>query len=1071
MECNHYGMKRLLFLAALPALIWSCQNSFKENWEGLRLDFDSITLSAASTSNPLYIYCDTDWTISVTAGAEWLSVDDLSGSGFCLTHLRYSENNGFSRAATVAVSSAGTTKEIAVTQKGKIAVPKLVFEQSSVTVLADRTSASIAFDSNLPDEYVLAIKPELKYPEASPSWVTSATVSKETEPIEDESMPDGMRHFVDLVFPENSDGDVLEVELSLSFSDAAGAVYKSEVLFIHSAEYPYITLPSIDRVGPDGGERSINIQTNLSEDLAGAGVELSYPAGAAFVSNPTVSGSTLLYMVEANDTGVQRSATLTLSCGSVSASMEIVQQSEAVSYDDYIIYNIYDFLYWAGDYEHWKPTDNITLKTDIDLSGQSYVPHDFEGRFDGEGHVISGLEITLSQTAGFFTVLSGTLENVVFGAPGNGDMISCSVPETTSAAGIVGIASGEAVVRNVTSYVDIVCEGGTGATGGAGGLIGVCASAGEISGCRFYGTVSLGGTTAIISSIGGIIGNVTGAPSVKDCANHGICLIPDTVTAKGSPQAMGGIVGYWSSASSEGTLESCFNNGRIVNHAASLSGITENLGGIVGKLGSAIQVASCYTTDASIVESATLATRHWMGGIVGYVTQAAIISGCSNGGQVANTGNSSHGSSENTADIALGGIVGVLSSASTLSSCTNEGSVSSSGTLSCANNPIAIGGITGIANGGASFVSCANRAEISESNVATLATYCAVGGILGQSITKAVSLSDCTNEGALVKSGGGSYANRFRVGGILGQNDIAATSLTRCTNAGSLTLSAVSTSIGYLGGVVGSNASGKSLTLSSCSNEGNILSSAIMATLCCGGLAGSCPSVTWTGGENAGSVTNTGVLSTSLRMAGGIADIGEAASLSNLTNAASGTVTNSSASTTDVRLAGIVASNTSKAANISSCTNQALVSNTTEGTLAVGYIAGIIAYKSGIAGTVSGCKNYGDLSSSVSGTATRLEMGGIAGYVASGGENIESSLSSCAITSSSTDGTVYAGMAFARIMGSTDCTIKSTGVAGSVSGTTITAANWSDTGIFYSAIGSKTTVITNGEAESCYFLQ
>lgn len=168
-------------------------------------------------------------------------------------------------------------------------------------------------------------------------------------------------------------------------------------------------------------------------------------------------------------------------------------------------------FYLANDIElsgTWTPISNVTYPADA-----------FAGTFDGNGHTISGLNITTQ-------------------APNQG---------------LFGLING-ATIQNLKVNGTVSC----GKQNNIGGIVGKM-QAGTISQCSFSGSVTGG-------YAGGIVGALNGTSvTIQNCSN----------TANINGTIAGGILGYWKK---KATVENCYNTGKIVgsSKAAGIAGQLNN---------------------------------------------------------------------------------------------------------------------------------------------------------------------------------------------------------------------------------------------------------------------------------------------------------------------------------------------------------------------------------------------------------------------------------------------------------------------------------------------------------------
>ena len=172
--------------------------------------------------------------------------------------------------------------------------------------------------------------------------------------------------------------------------------------------------------------------------------------------------------------------------------------------------------------EPWTPIGNFTE------GNQIY----YEGTFDGNGHTISGLNVTGDfQYAGLFGVVTGgTIKNLTVAGNVSPSIIQCG------AGGIVGRASDAAKIENCSNRCSV-----TGRNSSIiGGISGYNVDGAKIIDCYNVGTIS--GTFA--QGAGGIAGHNAG--TISNCYNVGTVSIPNSTS-------VGEIVG-----NNYGAVENCY---------------------------------------------------------------------------------------------------------------------------------------------------------------------------------------------------------------------------------------------------------------------------------------------------------------------------------------------------------------------------------------------------------------------------------------------------------------------------------------------------------------------------------
>ena len=219
-----------------------------------------------------------------------------------------------------------------------------------------------------------------------------------------------------------------------------------------------------------------------------------------------------------------------------------------------------------------KSDINITLDTDIDLTGKDWTPigtdydNSYKGTFDGGGHTITGLTFTTNdEYAGLFGWLNraGTVKNVVM----EGVQITSNQIYGGSIGGVVGYSWG--TIENCS------VSGSVSGTNCVGGVVGGQQSSGSIIGCSSSATVK--GTR----HVGGVVGEKWGTMTA--------CYATGNVTLEiNSPQDLsgGGVVGL----NGGSTVLACYATGNVNSKGRSTGNV--HIGGLFGDNYTA--VTACY---------------------------------------------------------------------------------------------------------------------------------------------------------------------------------------------------------------------------------------------------------------------------------------------------------------------------------------------------------------------------------------------------------------------------------------------------------------------------------------------
>ena len=221
-----------------------------------------------------------------------------------------------------------------------------------------------------------------------------------------------------------------------------------------------------------------------------------------------------------------------------------------------------------------KSDINITLDTDIDLTGKDWTPigtdydNSYKGTFDGGGHTITGLTFTTNdEYAGLFGWLNraGTVKNVVM----EGVQITSNQIYGGSIGGVVGSSWG--TIENCS------VSGSISGTVYVGGVVGVQIG-GSITGCSSSATVKG------MVDVGGVAGQTNSSATLTACYATG------NVTLEIAPKkniAGGGLVGM--NAGSRGLL-ACYATGNVTSTGSSTGQV--HIGGFLGN--NYTTVTACY---------------------------------------------------------------------------------------------------------------------------------------------------------------------------------------------------------------------------------------------------------------------------------------------------------------------------------------------------------------------------------------------------------------------------------------------------------------------------------------------
>ena len=279
------------------------------------------------------------------------------------------------------------------------------------------------------------------------------------------------------------------------------------------------------------------------------------------------AGNRYTYTVKVNATGLTlESCTIGswVDGGGESGAAEDLGYIYDSNTNTYTVYNADGLMNIAELVNGGKTDINITLDTDIDLTGKDWTPigtdydNSYKGTFDGGGHTITGLTFTTNdEYAGLFGYLNraGTVKNVVM----EGVQITSNQIYGGSIGGVVGSSYG--TIENCS------VSGSISGTVYVGGVVGVQIG-GSITGCSSSATVK--GTV----DVGGVTGQTNSSATLTACYATG------NVTIEINPAkniAGGSLVGM--NAGSRGLL-ACYATGNVTSTGSSTGQV--HIGGFLG---------------------------------------------------------------------------------------------------------------------------------------------------------------------------------------------------------------------------------------------------------------------------------------------------------------------------------------------------------------------------------------------------------------------------------------------------------------------------------------------------------
>lgn len=294
----------------------------------------------------------------------------------------------------------------------------------------------------------------------------------------------------------------------------------------------------------------------------------SVAAGTAFITCTFTNGKTFVYKMK-NATDWQAGGEYTYTV-SLAAAKDLGYTIE--SDGSYTVTSADGLMNIAELVNGGKSDINITLDTDIDLTGKDWTPigtgysNKYTGTFDGGGHTIKGLTVTTNdQFVGLFGSIgyAGTVKNVMME-----DVQITSNRSSGFAGGVAGYSDG--TIENCS------VSGSVSGTVYVGGVVGVQIG-GSITGCSSSATVK--GTV----DVGGVAGQTNSSATLTACYATGNVIIemdPKKNIAGGS------LVGMNAGSS----LLACYATGNVTSTGSSTGYM--HIGGFLGN--NYTTVTACY---------------------------------------------------------------------------------------------------------------------------------------------------------------------------------------------------------------------------------------------------------------------------------------------------------------------------------------------------------------------------------------------------------------------------------------------------------------------------------------------
>ena len=593
----------------------------------------------------------------------------------------------------------------------------------------------------------------------------------------------------------------------------------------------------------------------------------------------------------------------------------------------------------------------------------------FTGILDGQwcalggGSVCGVTNLTMTSSAanvGLFGASSGTIRNLALGL---------AVTDSSSNTGtdIVGtlVGNNSGTVANVSATGGINYATTVGAASApvarVGGLAGEISGTGVIINSAASGNVTYtyAGTSSAAPStyLGGLVGfdGGTAANSIS-----GSDAVTGTVTAQYSSNGcsgsactgtVGGRIGGLVGQNNDTSTPWIVNSYSTENVNVSLSGSTNEIGGLVGRNTNGTVSGSYASGTVSATTVGSVATTTYLGGLVGdnYVTATGAITNSYASGAVTYT---YAGTAVGTSIADVGGLVGengstvansISGSDAVTGTVTAQYSSNGCSGSACTGNVSGdIGGLVG-SNGNTSTSAIVNSYATENVTDNLSGSTQVVGGLVGLNAGTISGTSTATSyaSGTVSATIGGSTAISTLIGGLVGRNNGSAGIITNSAASGAVTYTDAGTSTGgnnaYVGGLVGYNDGAAVNSISGSTASGAVKAqysqTACSGSVCSGIVNGYVGGLAGVNGNASGGTLATGISTSSAsgsvssglvggnEYVGGLVGVGwvnsggDSIANSSASGSVTYTYTGTAAGTTTVYVGGLVGYNGSQAAN------------------------------------------------------------------------------------------------------------------------------------------------------------
>ncbi len=328
--------KFLLAIPLLAAIAISCQEKPEEVKESVKIEGIGTSVEIAATPEAdvtFTIETNVDWSIAKTS-LDWLTISPMKGIAKegVQTIALVADNNTLeeSRSGSFTLTAGATTKTVTVTQAGLVVVPN--FAVNGI----ENNTLSFGGEDNAAKTFQVFSNKNWTATKANLDWATVAPV-------------------------EGEKGRTATITVTPTEANNTGAERTGTISFAYGAAQPYIVtvkqgafVPALE-VAPESLEfakagESKNVTITSNADWTAAASKTWVTVGSA-----SGKGNATLAVTAAANDGAERTATVTITAGTIVKTVAISQESGLATVTHELETNP---VVWCADDEEWNIANN-----------------------------------------------------------------------------------------------------------------------------------------------------------------------------------------------------------------------------------------------------------------------------------------------------------------------------------------------------------------------------------------------------------------------------------------------------------------------------------------------------------------------------------------------------------------------------------------------------------------------------------------------------------------------------------------------------------------------------------------